>query len=98
MIILSGKVISKKMEKTVTVVVERIVVHPMYKKRFRRSKKYHVHDTFGAEVGQTVKFVASKPYSRSKRWKIIEVVDTKKEGTKKSKTKRAKKEAKKQEK
>ena len=94
MIILSGKVISKKMEKTATVVVERVVVHPLYKKRFKRSKKYHVHDTFGVKVGQTVKFVASKPYSRSKRWTIIEVVDTKKEGVKKSKAKKAQKEVK----
>ena len=93
MIILSGKVISNKMEKTATVVVERVVVHPLYKKRFRRSKKYHVHDTFGVKVGQTVKFVASKPFSRSKRWKIIEVVDKKKEGAKKTKTKKALKEA-----
>jgi small subunit ribosomal protein S17 len=94
MIILSGKVISKKMEKTATVVVERVVIHPLYKKRFRRSKKYHVHDTFGVEVGQTVKFVASKPFSRSKRWKIIEVVDGKKQGVKKSKTKKVQKETK----
>jgi len=88
MIILRGKVISKKMENTATVVVERVVVHPMYKKRYRRTKKYHVHDTFSVEVGQEVKFVASKPFSRSKRWKIIEVVDTKEKGNKKSKTKK----------
>lgn len=73
--IISGKVISTKMQKTATVVVERIVVHPLYKKRYKRVKKYHVHDAFGVGVGQFVKFVASKPYSRTKKWKIIEIVD-----------------------
>jgi small subunit ribosomal protein S17 len=87
MIILSGKVISKSMEKTATVLVERVVVHPVYKKRYKRTKKYHVHDTLGAEVGQEVKFVASKPYSKTKRWKIIEIVAEKK----KKKEKEAKK-------
>ncbi|KKQ97859.1 MAG: 30S ribosomal protein S17 [Candidatus Woesebacteria bacterium GW2011_GWB1_39_12] len=69
-----GKVVSKKMEKTATVAVERIVVHPVYKKRFKRIKKYHVHDEMGADLGQTVKFIASKPYSRTKKWKIVEII------------------------
>jgi len=71
--IFTGVVISKKMDKTATVAVERVVVHPLYKKRFRRSKKYHVHDELGVEVGQTVSFVACKPVSKLKRWKIIQV-------------------------
>lgn len=75
--IFKGKVISKKMEKTATVAVDRVVVHPVYKKRFRKTKKYHVHDEVGVEVGQEVRFVASKPISRTKRWKIIDVVDKK---------------------
>lgn len=74
--IFTGKVISKKMQKTATVAVERIVVHPLYKKRLKRTKKYQVHDELGVEVGQTVKFVASKPYSKLKKWKIIEVLQT----------------------
>jgi len=78
--IYSGKVISNKMQKTATVLVERVVVHPLYRKRYRRSKKYHVHDTFGVEVGQVVKFVASKPFSKLKRWKVIEVVESDKKG------------------
>lgn len=73
--VFNGKVISIKMKKTATVSVERVVVHPMYKKRYRRNKKYHVHDDMGVKVGQMVKFVASKPYSKSKRWKIIDVID-----------------------
>ncbi|OGM28079.1 30S ribosomal protein S17 [Candidatus Woesebacteria bacterium RIFCSPLOWO2_01_FULL_39_61] len=75
--IFKGKVISKKMEKTATVAVNRVVVHPVYKKRFRKTKKYHVHDEIGVEVGQEVRFVASKPISRTKRWKIIDLVDRK---------------------
>ena len=78
--IFSGKVISNRMQKTATVVVERVVVHPVYKKRYRRTKKYHVHDTFGAEVGQMVKFIASKPFSRIKRWKVIEIIERDEKG------------------
>jgi small subunit ribosomal protein S17 len=71
--ILTGKVISKKMGKTATVAVERIVVHPLYKKRFKRIKKYHIQDEQGVEIGQVVKFVASRPYSKLKRWKVVGV-------------------------
>lgn len=63
------------MEKTATVAVERVVVHPFYKKRFRRTKKYHVHDELGVSIGQSVKFVATKPVSKTKKWKIIETVN-----------------------
>ncbi len=72
--IFTGKVINKKNEKTATVVVERIVVHPAYKKRTKSFKKYQVHDEFGVDLGKVVKFVASKPYSKTKKWKIIEPV------------------------
>jgi len=74
-----GKVVSKKMAKTATVVVERVVAHPVYKKRMRRVKKYHVHDEMGTKVGDRVKFVDSKPFSKLKRWRIIEVVGKPKE-------------------
>lgn len=73
--IFTGKVVSAKMDKTVTVVVERVIVHPVYKKRFKRMKKYHIHDEIGASVGQSVKFTACKPYSKLKKWKLIEIVD-----------------------
>lgn len=82
-----GKVVSTKMEKTATVVVNRIVVHPIYKKRFKRTKKYHVHDEIGVKVGDTVHFVASRPVSKLKKWKIIEVVGKKKKTVKKGKKK-----------
>lgn len=76
--IFSGKVIATKMAKTASVEVERIVAHPMYKKRLKRIKKYQVHDEIGVKVGQTVRFVATAPISKSKKWKIIEVVGIKK--------------------
>ena len=69
-----GEVISKKMDKTATVVVERVVVHPLYLKRYKRTKKYHVQDELGTKVGDKVKFSDSKPYSKLKRWKIVEIV------------------------
>ena len=78
--VFQGKVISTKMPKTATVAVERVVVHPLYKKRFKKVKKYHVHDELGAKEGEVVKFVASRPYSKLKRWKILEVVNTKGKG------------------
>jgi len=73
-----GKVISKKMEKTATVSVERVFAHPRYKKRVKRVKKYQVHDEVGTKLGDNVRFVGSKPYSKLKRWRIVEVVDKKK--------------------
>jgi len=69
--IFTGKVTGIKTAKTATVSVERMVIHPLYKKRFKRDKKYQVHDEGGVAVGDTVKFVATKPYSKTKKWKII---------------------------
>lgn len=79
-----GKVISKKMEKTATVAVERVLVHPIYKKRYKRVKKYQVHDEVGVGVGQVVKFVASRPYSKTKKWRVVEILETKKQKDKKT--------------
>lgn len=81
--IFTGKVISRKMEKTATVTVGRVVAHPVYKKRFKRTKKYHVHDELGTKVGDKVKFIESRPYSKLKRWKIIEVISAKEKVTRK---------------
>ncbi|KKR86181.1 MAG: 30S ribosomal protein S17 [Candidatus Woesebacteria bacterium GW2011_GWB1_41_10] len=69
--ILIGKIISQQGDKTAKVVVERIVVHPIYKKRFRRMRKYLVHNETGAKIGDLVKFIASRPYSKFKKWRII---------------------------
>jgi small subunit ribosomal protein S17 len=70
----TGKVISTKMAKTATVGVEKVTIHPVYKKRFRRLTKYQVHDELGVKVGDKVKFSESRPYSKVKRWKITEVI------------------------
>lgn len=74
----TGKVISTKMQKTATVEVERIVAHPLYKKRMKRVRKYHVHDELGAKVGDLVQFAASKPISKLKKWKVLKIVNPKK--------------------
>ncbi len=72
-----GEVTSKKMEKTATVSVSRVIIHPIYNKRVKTVKKYQVHDELNTEVGQKVKFAASKPYSKTKKWKILKVVGDK---------------------
>lgn len=69
--IFTGKVIAKKAQKTATVEVERMVVHPMYGKRYKRAKKYQVHDELDVTVGDTVKFITCKPISKLKKWRII---------------------------
>lgn len=76
--IFTGKVIGLKQAKTATVSVERVKIHPLYKKRFTRSTKYQVQDEVGVKVGDRVKFADSRPYSKSKKWKIVEVVNEKK--------------------
>jgi len=75
--IFTGKVIATKMAKTATVEVEHIVIHPLYKKRQKRARKYQVHDELGVKEGQTVKFAGGKPYSKTKKWKITEIVEKK---------------------
>ncbi len=81
--VFTGIVTSTQNAKTARVAVERVMAHPVYRKRVRRTKNYLVHDEMGAEVGQRVQFVACKPYSKMKKWKIVEIVG--KNGTKKSK-------------
>jgi small subunit ribosomal protein S17 len=91
--VFTGRVVSTKMPKTATVAVENILVHPLYKKRMVRIKKYHVHDEKGVKVGDLVQFTEAKPISKTKRWVISEVIDEEKEKAK-SKKKSTKKKAK----
>lgn len=71
--ILQGVVISDKTDKTITVKVERRFTHPVMKKTVRRSKHYHAHDEGNlAKVGQTVFIEESRPYSKTKTWKLVE--------------------------
>ena len=72
---LIGRVVSDKMEKTVTVLVERKVKHPMYGKVMVRSKKYHAHnDGDSAKAGELVEIVESRPVSRTKSWAVSNIL------------------------
>ncbi len=70
-----GLVVSDKPEKTVTVSVETLVRHPLYKKRVRRSKRFMVHDEQNAaRVGDTVRIVETRPISARKRWRLGNII------------------------
>jgi len=71
---LDGVVTSIKMKKTATVLVERRKVHPIYKKRIKVTKKFHVHDEIGVKLGDRVRIQASRPISKTKKWRIIEII------------------------
>ncbi len=72
---IQGKVVSDKMDKTITVLVERQVRHPMYKKIIRRSTKLHAHDADNAcKIGDVVTIKACRPISKSKCWTLVGVV------------------------
>jgi len=71
--ILIGTVVSDKTDKTVTVLVERKVQHPLYGKIIRRSKKYHAHDEDNAfRTGERVRIEETKPISKIKTWKVLD--------------------------
>lgn len=70
-----GLVVSDAMQKTLVVRVDRIVVHPKYKKHYRVSKRYKVHDEKEQyTVGDKVRFSECRPISKSKRWRVIEKI------------------------
>ena len=70
--VIQGIVVSDKMDKTVIVEVERLVMHLLYKKFIRRSKKYSAHDENNAcEVGDVVSIRECKPISKNKRWEVL---------------------------
>ena len=74
---LTGTVVSDKTDKTVVVLVERKVKHPLYGKIIRRSKKYHAHDEGNAyREGETVRIEETAPISKLKSWKVLDRVDT----------------------
>lgn len=71
--ILQGSVVSDKGNKTVIVLVERKIKHPLYSKIVRRSKRYAAHDENNTyKVGDAVRIVESKPISKTKRWAVLE--------------------------
>jgi len=72
----TGKVVSNKMEKTVTVSIESVVQHSLYKKTVRRSKKYKAHDENNqCNIGDLVKIMETRPLSKDKRWRVVEVLE-----------------------
>jgi small subunit ribosomal protein S17 len=71
-----GTVISSKMNKTVVVTVQRRVAHPVYGKQLARTKKYYAHDEENAaREGDVVRIVETRPLSRLKRWRVVEIVE-----------------------
>ena len=73
--VLTGTVVSDKMDKTITVLVETYKNHPLYHKRVKYSKKYKAHDENGvAGIGDTVKIMETRPLSATKHFRLVEVV------------------------
>ena len=73
--IVTGKVISDKMDKSATVMIERKVKHPVYGKYIRRSTKLHIHDAENTcQEGDTVVIEQCRPISKTKSWRLVEVV------------------------
>jgi small subunit ribosomal protein S17 len=72
----SGVVTSNKMAKTITVAVERKVKHPIYGKFVKKTTKFHAHDEKNeCSIGDTVIIMESRPLSKTKRWRLVEVVE-----------------------
>jgi small subunit ribosomal protein S17 len=69
-----GIVASDKMTKTVTVRVDRLVKHPVYRKYVKKRKKFMAHDEMGAKIGDKVKIVETRPLSARKRWRVVEII------------------------
>lgn len=73
---IEGTVVSDKMQKTITVLVERTYRHPKYEKFIRKQKRYHAHDEKGeAHLGDRVELRSCRPLSRLKRWTLVRVVE-----------------------
>ena len=73
---LTGRVVSDKMQKTVTVLIERRVTHPLYGKVVTRSKRYHAHDEKGEfHEGDLVTIEECRPISRSKAWRVVRLIE-----------------------
>lgn len=71
-----GRVVSDKMDKTVVVSVESLVRHPIYGRRIRRTKRYKAHDeTNQCRVGDKVRIQETRPLSKEKRWRVVQILD-----------------------
>ncbi len=71
-----GIVSSSKMDKTITVAVERKVKHPIYGKFLKKTTKFHAHDEANtAGIGDTVRIMETRPLSKTKRWRLVEIIE-----------------------
>lgn len=71
-----GKVVSDKMQKTVVVAVERLIQHPLYNKAVKHTVKFKAHDENNeSHIGDTVKIMETRPLSKDKRWRVIEIME-----------------------
>jgi len=71
-----GKVVSNKMQKSITIIVDRKVKHPIYGKFVNRSTKFMAHDEKNeAGIGDTVRIMETRPLSKSKRWRLVEIIE-----------------------
>lgn len=71
-----GKVVSNKMQKTIVVAVENSVRHPLYKKIIKRTTKFKAHDEKNeCNIGDIVSIMETRPYSKEKRWRLVEVIE-----------------------
>ncbi len=72
----TGVVTSNKMDKTITIAIERKVKHPLYGKFVKKTSKFHAHDEKNeCSIGDTVKVMETRPMSKLKRWRLVEVVE-----------------------
>ena len=71
-----GKVVSNKMDKTIVVATEKLVAHPLYNKQVKQTKKYKAHDEENkCQIGDIVKIMETRPLSKDKRWRLVEIVE-----------------------
>ena len=71
-----GVVVSDKMDKTAVIAVERLVKHPVYKKFIKRTSKFKAHDAQNeCQIGDLVKIMETRPLSKTKRWRVVEVLE-----------------------
>jgi len=71
-----GKVVSNKMDKSIVIAVEKRVIHPLYKKFYKRTTKFMAHDEKNeCNIGDTVKIMETRPLSLKKRWRLVEILE-----------------------
>jgi small subunit ribosomal protein S17 len=74
--VLTGQVVSDKMDKTIVVTISRRKIHSLYKKYLTKTRKFKAHDEANdAHVGDTVRIVESRPISKEKRWRLLDIVE-----------------------